>query len=75
MDFAFQYMIDHQSGNIDTEASYGYKGSNGKCAYSKSNAGATIAKYVDIPAGDEDALLDAVATVGPISVGVDAGIG
>jgi len=75
MDFAFQYMIDHQSGTIDTEASYGYKGVDRKCAYSKANAGATITKYVDIPAGDEDALLDAVANVGPISVGVDAGIG
>ena len=75
MDFAFQYMIDHQSGAIDTEASYKYSGSDGTCAYNKANAGATISKYADVPIGDEAALMDAVANVGPISVGVDAGLG
>ena len=35
MDFAFQYMIDHQGGQIDTEAAYGYKGFGGRCAYDK----------------------------------------
>jgi len=75
MDFAFQYMIDKQAGAIDTETSYSYRGFNERCAFSKANAGATIAKYVDVPVGDEAALLDAVATVGPVSVAVDAGIG
>jgi len=74
MDFAFQYMIDHQGGQIDTEAAYGYKGFGGRCAYDKSDAGATITKYVDIPVGDETALMDAVANVGPVSVGVDASL-
>jgi len=76
MDFAFEYLVDKQAGLIDTEASYGYKGVNGKCHYEKADAGVgQISNHVDVKAGDEDALLDAVATVGPISVGVDAAIG
>jgi len=75
MSDAFQYLIDHQQGGIDTEASYPYKGKSGKCSFDAANDGATISKWVAIPQGDEDALLDAVATVGPVSVGVDASIG
>jgi len=72
---AFQYMIDHQHGGIDTEAAYPYTGLSGKCAFKATQEGAAISKWVAIPQGDEDALLDAVATVGPVSIGVDAAIG
>merc|ERR1712098_797273 len=42
----------------------------------KANVGATISGYVDVSTtGDEAALLDAVANVGPISVAVDASMG
>jgi len=74
MDDAFEYIISKQSGGIDTEASYGYKGRNGDCAFSAANIGATIIGYKDITAGSEDALKDAVGTIGPISVGVDASL-
>jgi len=77
MNDAFQYMIDHQSGGIDTEASYAYTGRSGTCAFDASKEGGTkkITKFTAIPQGDEDALLDAVATVGPVAIAVDASIG
>ena len=44
-----------------------------KCKFKSSNIGATDKGFVDIPSGDEDALKEAVATVGPVSVAIDAG--
>nr|XP_042900288.1 digestive cysteine proteinase 1-like [Parasteatoda tepidariorum] len=43
-----------------------------KCLFNKANVGATVTGYVDIPTGDENALKTAVATVGPVSVAIDA---
>ncbi|XP_027730576.1 cathepsin L1-like, partial [Vombatus ursinus] len=43
------------------------------CRYRSECSGANVTGYVDIPSGQEKALLKAVATVGPISVAVDAG--
>ena len=42
------------------------------CHYDSSLAVVNDKGYVDIPQGDEDSLKDAVATVGPISVAIDA---
>ncbi|GFV95228.1 cathepsin L [Trichonephila clavipes] len=70
MDQAFEYIKKNKG--IDTEASYPYTAEDGSCHFKKSNVGATVTGYVDIPTGDEDALKKAVATVGPISVAIDA---
>lgn len=70
MDNAFQY-IKINCG-IDTEAKYPYESKEGKCRYKKKNVGAIDTGYVDIPQGDEQKLKEAVATVGPISVAIDA---
>merc|ERR1712241_503765 len=70
MDNAFSYI--KQNGGIDTEKSYPYKGTNGKCHFTKANIGANDTGYVDVKAKDENALQEAVATVGPISVAIDA---
>ncbi|XP_071040398.1 cathepsin L-like peptidase isoform X1 [Parasteatoda tepidariorum] len=71
MDSAFQYI--KQNKGIDTEASYPYTAEDGpKCLFKKTNVGATVTGYVDIPTGDENALKKAVATVGPVSVAIDA---
>ena len=74
MNAAFDYIVAKQGGKVDTEASYGYKGANGACKFSASNAGATITGHTQIKAADEDGLKNAVGTVGPISVGVDASL-
>merc|ERR1719187_422199 len=70
MDNAFKYIKTNNG--IDTEASYPYKAKRGNCTFSPDNVGATVTGFVDIEHGSEDALQKAVATVGPISVAIDA---
>ena len=66
---AFAYVRDN--GGIDTEGSYPYEGDEGTCRFSSSSVGATVSGYVQIPTS-ESALLEAVTTIGPISVAIDA---
>ncbi|XP_019727675.1 cathepsin L1-like isoform X1 [Hippocampus comes] len=70
MDDAFKYI--QKNGGIDTEESYPYEAQDGKCRYNPANIGATCTGYVDVKTGDERALKQAVATVGPVSVAIDA---
>lgn len=69
-DQAFQYIID--VGGIDTEASYAYDAKDETCKFNKGNVGATLKSFVDVKSGDEAALQDASATIGPIAVAIDA---
>ncbi|XP_026799874.3 digestive cysteine proteinase 2 isoform X2 [Pangasianodon hypophthalmus] len=71
MDQAFEYV--KENGGLDTEDSYPYEAMDGNCRFDPANVGANCAGYVDINRGDENALQEAVATVGPISVAIDAG--
>lgn len=71
MDFAFKYI--KLNGGIDTEASYPYTAKTGKvCLYNKTNIGANLTSWTDIPMGSEIDLQKAVAAVGPISIAIDA---
>ena len=72
MDNAFNYWLNKTHGD-DTEASYPYKGVDGKCKFTKANIGSSISGYKDVPSDDEAALHDAVGTVGPVSVAIHAG--
>jgi len=69
MDQGFDYIQKH---GIDTEESYPYKARDGKCKFSKENVGATLRSYTDVESGDEEALTEAIAKNGPISVAIDA---
>ena len=70
MDNAFKYI--KANGGIDTEASYPYQAHNELCRFKEADIGATDSGFVDIPEGDENALTQAIASVGPISVAIDA---
>lgn len=45
---------------------------DGQCRFKPESIGATCTGFVDVTQFDEDALKEAVATVGPVSVGIDA---
>ena len=70
MDNAFRY-IEANKG-IDTEVSYPYQAHDELCRFKRADVGATDDGYVNIPRGDEKALTQAIQTVGPISVAIDA---
>lgn len=70
MDNAFQYVKDN--GGIDTENSYPYEADDDKCRYNPKNSGATDAGYVDVESGNEKKLQEALATIGPVSIAIDA---
>jgi cathepsin L len=69
---AFEYII--KNNGIDTEASYPYKAVDGKCKFNAADVGATLSSYYSIPSGSEADLQNATATVGPISIAMDAGL-
>jgi cathepsin L len=69
MNAAFRYIISN--GGIDTEASYPYSPVAGTCRYNAATKGGSITGFENV-AASEAALQNAVATIGPISVAIDA---
>jgi len=70
MDNAFKYV--KQNHGIDTENSYPYEAHDDSCRFKTRDIGATDTGFVDVPEGNEKKLQEAVATVGPVSVAIDA---
>ncbi|XP_073489423.1 procathepsin L-like [Aquarana catesbeiana] len=71
MKYAFQYVFDNDG--IDSEESYPYTAKDEQdCKYDPANKAATDTGFMKIASGDEKALKKAVASVGPISVGIDS---
>ena len=66
---AFKYVISQ--GGIDTEKDYPYSPNNSPCRFNKSSVAATFTGYTDVTGGEEG-LKTALATIGPVSVGIDA---
>jgi len=69
MDQAFDYI---QKFGIERESAYPYTARDGQCHYDASKVVTKVTGHVDIPTGNEAKLKEAVATVGPVSVAIDA---
>lgn len=69
-DKAMDYVINN--GGVDTELSYPYEGIDESCEYNNSTLGANISKVVQIEYGNMRALYDALGSIGPVSVAIDA---
>ncbi|XP_059205363.1 procathepsin L-like [Centropristis striata] len=67
---AFRYVIRNQG--VDSENFYPYETRDGPCRYSVEGMAGYCSDFHDVPPGNERALQAAVATVGPISVAVNA---
>jgi len=64
-----------QNGGIATRDSYGaYKMQNGLCISNSTAVTAVLTGYVNVTSGSETALMSALATIGPISVSIDAAV-
>jgi cathepsin L len=61
-----------KAAGITTEASYPYTARTGQCQPEKIKSVATIDGYVKLPTNDYNALMNAVATIGPIAISVAA---
>ncbi|XP_011306042.1 cathepsin L-like [Fopius arisanus] len=68
---AFRYVKKY---GIDTESSYPYEAKTHKCDFKKDKIGTTEASWVNIHKGNEEDLKAAVATMGPVSVAIDASL-
>ncbi|XP_047200271.1 procathepsin L-like isoform X3 [Hippoglossus stenolepis] len=65
---AFKYVIRNKG--VDSEISYPYEAKDRKCRYSVKGKAGHCSNFNVLPKGDEIALRDETASVGPISVGV-----
>jgi KDEL-tailed cysteine endopeptidase len=68
MDYAFEYVADK---GIEAENAYPYRAKTGLCKYHKEKVLFSNKAYEDVPQGNNDALLAAVAQQ-PVSIGIEA---
>uniref|UniRef100_A0A3B4VNV9 Cathepsin 12 n=1 Tax=Seriola dumerili TaxID=41447 RepID=A0A3B4VNV9_SERDU len=66
---AYDYVVNN---GLQSTSTYPYTSDTQPCYYDSRLAAAHIKDYRFIPKGDEQALADAVATIGPITVAIDA---
>lgn len=64
----YSYMLTN---GIDSQKSYPFTNDKESCNFDPEDSVTRIRKMVSIPKGDEKALAYALATVGPISIGID----
>jgi C1A family cysteine protease len=70
MDQAFKYLT--AVGGIETEVAYPYQAIDKICVFNTSKVVVKVCGFIDIKSKDEAALQQAVATIGPMSVAIDA---
>ncbi|XP_060702247.1 procathepsin L-like [Hemiscyllium ocellatum] len=70
MENAFLYV--HENNGIDSETGYPYTGQDDPCNYKVKYKATNCTNYFFVKQGDEGALAQVVAKVGPVSVAIDA---
>ncbi|OHT05695.1 Cathepsin K [Tritrichomonas foetus] len=72
-DVALDYVLDSQNGNFMLDDDYPYiSKQNPSCMFDQSKAVGKINGYFKVDEGDEEGLLKAVGTYGPVSCGVNS---
>jgi len=72
MDYGFAYLKSLGDDGDDTEGSYPYQGRNGRCSAANGTPShIKVTGYTDV-APTEEALRNAVGTVGPVSIAIEA---
>ncbi|UJR07000.1 hypothetical protein I4U23_011289 [Adineta vaga] len=71
MNQSFQYLKD--AGGIQSDKTYPYNAKENTCTFNTSNVIVKVCGYVELPSGNETALQQATAFIGPIATSVDAG--
>jgi len=69
---AWRYVRD--AGGNEGEDTYRYTARQGRCHFNRANVKAKCTGYVMTRAGSESALTQALATVGPVSIAINAGL-
>ena len=67
---AFNYI--NATGGLEAEDSYPYEDDDNRCRFNQSKVVVKVTGYTNLTAKDENALQQAVATIGPISVAIDS---
>uniref|UniRef100_A0A4W3K4G5 Cathepsin L1-like n=1 Tax=Callorhinchus milii TaxID=7868 RepID=A0A4W3K4G5_CALMI len=70
MENAFKYVSDNNG--IDSEDGYPYTATDDPCNYNPNYKATNCTNYMFVSEGNETALAMAVATIGPISIAIDA---
>jgi len=70
MHTCFKHVQDQ--GGINTQRNYPYESKAGACRYKAHDPACKVTSHVRIPYGDERALQEAVASVGPVTIAYDA---
>ncbi|OCT69034.1 cathepsin S [Xenopus laevis] len=68
--YSFAYMRKY---GLMQESAYPYEGQEGKCIRKRSSNTGLVHYFYRVPAGNDHALMNAVGTIGPVSVWIDAG--
>jgi len=68
--WAWQYL--KKNGGAEEETAYPYYAVKGACKFNKEKIVAEVKGYHDLAKGDENQLKEALSTIGPVSVAIDA---
>ena len=68
--WAYQWMISN--GGLALEGTYRYLAQNSWCKSYDKSSGVYVTGYKNVTSGDENALKEAVASVGPVAIAIDA---